>query len=104
MCTLDSNKGLQESPFPYHPFEACQERRPVRGEVHQGNFSSRPSHRRSLTAASLQEKSRTAMDPDEDSRWKVGMGHITIDDLVLVGLQHVSKGSWQCHLRLNRPL
>lgn len=52
----------------------------------------------------IKEKSRTAMDPDEDPRWKVGPGCITIDDLVLVGLQHVSKGSWQCHLRLNRPL
>ena len=52
----------------------------------------------------MQEKSRAAMDPEEDPRWKVGPGHITIDDLVLVGLQHVSKGSWQCHLRLNRSL
>lgn len=61
-------------------------------------------HRYSVTNIILQEKSRTAMDPDEDPKWKVGPGHITIDDLVLVGLQHVSKGSWQCHLRLNRAL
>jgi hypothetical protein len=57
-----------------------------------------------LSTFTLQEKSRAAMDPDEDPRWRVGPGHITIDDLVLVGLQHVSKGSWQCHLRLNRSL
>ena len=43
------------------------------------------------------------MDPDGDPRWRAGPGHITIDDLVLVGLQRVSEGSWQCHLRLNRP-
>lgn len=52
----------------------------------------------------IKEKSRASMDTDEDPNWKVGPGHITIDDLVLVGLQHVSKGSWQCHLRLNRSL
>jgi hypothetical protein len=52
----------------------------------------------------IKEKYRAVMDPDEDPRWRVGPGHITIDDLVLVGLQHVSKGSWQCHLRLNRSL
>lgn len=52
----------------------------------------------------IKEKARAAMDTDEDPGWKVGPGHITIDDLVLVGLQHVSKGSWQCHLRLNRSL
>lgn len=52
----------------------------------------------------FQEKSLAQMDSDEDARWRVGPGYITIDDLVLVGLQHVSKGSWQCHLRLNRPL
>lgn len=52
----------------------------------------------------IKEKARVQMDPEEDPRWKVGLGHITIDDLSLVGLQHVSKGSWQCHLRLNRPL
>ncbi|PSS31026.1 hypothetical protein PHLCEN_2v2439 [Hermanssonia centrifuga] len=37
---------------------------------------------------------------DADPRWKVGIKGINIDDLELVGLQHVSKGSWQAHLRL----
>jgi len=33
----------------------------------------------------IKEKSRTVVDPGEDPMRKVGPGHITIDDLVLVG-------------------
>lgn len=40
------------------------------------------------------------LEPGEDHRFRVGPGFITIDDLLLVGLHHVSKGSWQAHLRL----
>jgi hypothetical protein len=43
-------------------------------------------------------------DSNEDERWIVGPGKITTDDLILVGLQHVSRSSWQLHLRLNREL
>ena len=53
MCIPDSNEGLQEPPLPHHPFEARQEHRQNRGEVYQGKFSSRPSHRHSLTDISL---------------------------------------------------
>lgn len=35
-----------------------------------------------------------------DMAWKVGRGHITARDLVLVSLAQVSKGSWQPLLRL----
>lgn len=35
-----------------------------------------------------------------DMAWKVGRGHITPRDLVLVSLARVSKGSWQPLLRL----
>jgi len=35
-----------------------------------------------------------------DLAWKVGRGHITARDLVLVSLAQVSKGSWQPLLRL----
>jgi len=52
----------------------------------------------------IKEKEKQVLDPDEDDSWRVGTGHIGVDDLVLVGLQHVSKGSWQAHLRLARPL
>ncbi|CAL1715834.1 unnamed protein product [Somion occarium] len=40
------------------------------------------------------------MEDEADVRWRVGPGHITIDRLDLVGLQHVSAGSWQAHVRL----
>ena len=43
------------------------------------------------------------MEEDADPRWRVA-NRIMIDDLELVGLQHVSMGSWQPHLRLRRPL
>ena len=40
------------------------------------------------------------MEEDVDAKYKVA--NITIDQIELVGLQHVSMGSWQAHLRI-RP-
>ena len=40
------------------------------------------------------------MEEEVDARWRIGPSRISIDDLELVGLQHVSMGSWQAHLRL----
>ena len=40
------------------------------------------------------------MEEDADARFNVA--HISIDQVELVGLQHVSMGSWQAHLRLRR--
>ncbi|KAI0766565.1 hypothetical protein BD413DRAFT_480787 [Trametes elegans] len=41
-------------------------------------------------------------DPGQ-ARWRVGGAHgIGLEDLVLIGLQHVSMGSWQAHLRVIR--
>ncbi|KAK7687935.1 hypothetical protein QCA50_009154 [Cerrena zonata] len=48
------------------------------------------------------ENSQKPMEDDADSRWRVGNDHISVDRLEIVGLQHVSMGSWQVHLRL-RP-
>ncbi|KAF9222378.1 hypothetical protein BS17DRAFT_709070 [Gyrodon lividus] len=45
---------------------------------------------------------KKTMEPDSDRRWKVGKQHIKVEDLVLVSLHHVSKGSWQPQLRLRR--
>lgn len=42
------------------------------------------------------------MEDDADIRWRVGPGHIQLQDLALVGLQHVSMGSWQAYLILRR--
>ncbi|TCD66622.1 hypothetical protein EIP91_001132 [Steccherinum ochraceum] len=52
----------------------------------------------------LDDMADRALEEDADPRWKVGRGSITIDDLEIVGLQHVSMGSWQVHLRVrNQP-
>lgn len=52
----------------------------------------------------IQEKSKSNIEDDSDGQWRVGPGGIKLDDLVLVSLHHVSRGSWQPHLRLRRPL
>lgn len=44
------------------------------------------------------------MEEDGDLSWSVGPRKIEVTDLVLVRLDHVSKGSWQAHLQLLRPL
>jgi hypothetical protein len=33
--------------------------------------------------------------------WRLGAGHITVDQITLVALEHVSKGSWQPHFYVN---
>lgn len=43
------------------------------------------------------------MEEDGDPAWSVGPHKIDVFDLVLVRLDHVSKGSWQAHLQLLRP-
>jgi len=43
------------------------------------------------------------MEEDGDPAWVVGPGKIDVFDLVLIRLDHVSKGSWQVQLQLIRP-
>lgn len=38
------------------------------------------------------------MEDEAEAKYKVN--NITIDQIEIVGLQHVSMGSWQAHLRL----
>lgn len=38
------------------------------------------------------------MEDEAEAKYKVSQ--ITIDQIEIVGLQHVSMGSWQAHLRL----
>jgi hypothetical protein len=40
----------------------------------------------------------------EHATWKVGTGHINIDNLVLVCLDPVSKASWQPRFHLANPV
>ncbi|EPT04896.1 hypothetical protein FOMPIDRAFT_1034573 [Fomitopsis schrenkii] len=50
----------------------------------------------------IQDMEQRPMEDDADIRWRVGPGHIQLQDLALVGLQHVSMGSWQAYLILRR--
>ena len=50
-----------------------------------------------------QEHKGRPMEEDGDPAWVVGAGHIDVFDLVLVRLDHVSKGSWQAQLQLLHP-
>ncbi|KDQ61577.1 hypothetical protein JAAARDRAFT_123166 [Jaapia argillacea MUCL 33604] len=42
------------------------------------------------------------MDEEADQRWRVGSHGISVSNLTLVSLHHVSKGSWQPQLRVIR--
>lgn len=40
--------------------------------------------------------------PDRDTMWAICEGNISLEDLVLVRVDNVSKGSWQPQLLVNR--
>ena len=40
------------------------------------------------------------MEDATHAEWRVGSRGIQAEDLILLGLQHVSTGSWQAHFRL----
>jgi len=48
----------------------------------------------------IQEMDGQPMGNGAEAGWRVGKNWIELDHLVLVGLQHVSMGSWQAHVRL----
>ncbi|OCH87372.1 hypothetical protein OBBRIDRAFT_736260 [Obba rivulosa] len=48
----------------------------------------------------IDEMEGRRMEDETEARWRVGKNHIQLDDLLLVGLQHVSMGSWQAYVRL----
>ena len=50
----------------------------------------------------LQEMENQAMEDASEAKWRVGSKAIRLENLMLVGLQHVSMGSWQAHVRLVR--
>jgi len=51
----------------------------------------------------ISEHKGRPMEEDGDLAWLVGPGKIDVFDLVLVRLDHVSKGSWQAQLQLAHP-
>ncbi|KAG1746700.1 uncharacterized protein EDB91DRAFT_1049172 [Suillus paluster] len=44
------------------------------------------------------------MEMEADRRWRVGNRYIRMEDLILVSLHHISKGSWQPQLRLRTTM
>ncbi|KAI0741532.1 hypothetical protein C8Q80DRAFT_1110611 [Daedaleopsis nitida] len=48
----------------------------------------------------IQEMENQQQEDPSEARWRVGSRAIHLEDLALVGLQHVSMGSWQAHVRL----
>lgn len=48
--------------------------------------------------------SNKPLDFGAERGWKVGPQHIKMEDLILVSLHHVSKGSWQPQFRLRRDV
>ncbi|KAF9245291.1 hypothetical protein BU15DRAFT_41057, partial [Melanogaster broomeanus] len=52
----------------------------------------------------LEQMSDKPMEDDADKKWRVGSRHIKVEDLILVSLHHVSKGSWQPQYRMRRAL
>ncbi|KAG1869526.1 hypothetical protein F4604DRAFT_888023 [Suillus subluteus] len=52
----------------------------------------------------IEEKEKERMEMEADRRWKVGTRYIRMEDLILVSLHHIAKGSWQPQLRLRTPL
>lgn len=53
----------------------------------------------------IQDQNGKPMEEDADTNWRVGSSRplITLSDLALVRLDHVSKGSWQAQLCLTVP-
>ncbi|OJA19772.1 hypothetical protein AZE42_03987 [Rhizopogon vesiculosus] len=52
----------------------------------------------------IDEKGPGRMEMEGDRSWRVGTRYIRVEDLMLVSLHHISKGSWQPQLRLRTPL
>ncbi|RDX48257.1 hypothetical protein OH76DRAFT_1352884 [Lentinus brumalis] len=50
----------------------------------------------------IQEMESQSQEDAGEAKWRVGSRGIKLEDLMLVGLQHVSMGSWQAHVRLIR--
>ena len=63
------------------------------------NFCGYDRHFNGLHFYCLQEAERFE---GQDPNWRVGAGGITKDQVILVGVVHISRGSWQPILQLNR--
>jgi hypothetical protein len=99
----DPHKGFPQPSWAYYTFETRKER----GEVRRSVYCCRrrlSSHRNNCLTDSFQEHQGRPMEEDGEPIWAVGGRKIEVTDLVLVRLDHVSKGSWQAQLQLLHPL
>ena len=55
-------------------------------------------------AKSLQEMEGIPLEQGAEAEWRVGGRGLKLEDLILVGLEHVSMGSWQPHFRLMKKV
>ncbi|KAF8420345.1 hypothetical protein L210DRAFT_3425104 [Boletus edulis BED1] len=56
------------------------------------------------TSQFIEKMSNKPLEVGAERSWKVGPQHIKLEDLILVSLHHVSKGSWQPQFRLRRDV
>jgi hypothetical protein len=103
MESSNSYKRFSQPSWAYYTFETRKECGQIRLSVHycRRHLS---SHRDNCLTGSFQEHQGRPMEEDGEPIWGVGARKIEVNDLVLVRLDHVSKGSWQAQLQLLRPL
>jgi hypothetical protein len=99
----DPYKGFPQPSWAYYTFETRKECGQIRCTVYccRRHLS---SHRDNCLTGSSQEHQGRPMEEDGEPIWAVGARKIEVTDLVLVKLDHVSKGSWQAQLQLLHPL
>ena len=104
MVLTDHDEGPDDSSQHDYTGEICQAGLECGGQILRckhppvGNFG---GHGRLLTAATfllVQEAERL---PGQDPNWRVGAGGIRKEDVILIGVIQVSRGSWQSILQLN---
>lgn len=71
--------------------------------VHGGNFSTTPqtSSRKLMWGPLNQDAKNSAYQGDDKQCWLIGDHHITPHHIILIGVVHVSQGSWMPILQLN---
>ena len=105
MELTDHDEGPDYSSQHDYTGEICQAGLERGGQILRGKHppvGNVRAHGRLLTAATfwlVQEAERLQ---GQDANWRVGAGGIRKEDMILIGVVHVSQGSWQPILQLNR--
>lgn len=105
ICSLEqanTDKGLPNTAAAHNTVQASQECREDSSTLHHGKRLIAYSFCRYSEYRVCQDMEKRPMEDDADVRWRVGSGYIQLQDLALVGLQHVSMGSWQAYVVLRR--